>query len=91
MVEEVNADHLLVVVCARKDSISYHPLFEHLPEMIDEYYANVSLMMIYPDQFDDDRDTPSLFDTHTPSSSVGYETSRGWLSRLGKLYKNRKQ
>lgn len=82
MANDVNDDHLLVVVCARKGSISYRPSFEHIPELIDTYHPEVSLMMIFPDEYAEDKETPTLFDTRTTSFHRGYETHRGWLNGL---------
>lgn len=50
---EVNYDHLLVIVSARKGSISYQSSFENLPDQITKYFCNNSLMLIYPDQLGD--------------------------------------
>ena len=52
---DVNDDHLLVVVCARKGSVSYRPTFERIPEQIEAYHPNVSLMMIFPDEYAEDK------------------------------------
>lgn len=53
---QVNYDHLLVVVSARRGSLSYQSSFEHLPEQIMKYFSDNSLMLIYPDQFGDPQD-----------------------------------
>ncbi len=82
MADEVNDDHLLVIVSARKDSISYRPAFEHIPEYIEQYYANISLMMIFPDEYVDDNRPISLFNPHTTPGRSGYEVSKGWWSLL---------
>ena len=87
MANEVNEDHLLVVVCARKDSISYRPAFEHIPEQIEEYYPNVSLMMIFPDEYAEDKDSPTLFDSRTIATHEGYETHKGWLAAVMKKWR----
>lgn len=87
MAGEVNNDHLLVVVCARKDSISYRPAFEHIPELIEEYHPDVSLMMIFPDEYAEDKESPTLFDPRTIASHQGYETHKGWLSTLIEKWK----
>lgn len=50
---EVNYDHLFVVVSARRGSISYLTSFERLASQISRYFANSSLMVLYPDQFGD--------------------------------------
>ena len=47
----VNYDHLLVVVSARRGSISYDKSFEQLPAQLARYFANNSLILLYPDQF----------------------------------------
>lgn len=50
---EVNYDHLLVIINARKGYISYRSSFERLPSLINKYFANNSLLMLYPEQFGD--------------------------------------
>ena len=51
---QVNYDHLFVVVSSRKGSISYQTSFERLPSQISKYFANNSLLIVYPDQLGDD-------------------------------------
>lgn len=83
---QVNDDHLLIIVCARKDSISYRPSFEHIPEQLERHFPSVSLMMIFPDQYAEDKQAPSLFEARTTSMHEGYEPQRGWLSGLLTCY-----
>lgn len=47
---QVSYDHLLVIVSARKGSISYDSSFEKLPTQLAKYFANNSLVVVYPDQ-----------------------------------------
>ena len=47
---EVNADHLLVVVAARRGSISWNASFNKLSVWLSQYFSNTSLLVIYPDQ-----------------------------------------
>jgi len=51
---QVNYDHLLVIISARRGSISYSPLFEELPKQISTYLNNSSLMLVFPDQIGDE-------------------------------------
>ena len=51
--EQVNYDHLLVIVSARRGSISYHSTFEELPNQISKYFNNSSLAILYPEQYGD--------------------------------------
>lgn len=46
----VNQDHLLVVITARKGTVSYKPAFEHLPQELTQWFPDCSLMIVYPDQ-----------------------------------------
>ena len=84
---DVNDDHLLVVVCARKGSVSYRPTFERIPEQIEAYHPNVSLMMIFPDEYAEDKETPTLFNPLTTNIHQGYETHKGWLGELMEKWK----
>lgn len=47
---QVNYDHLLVVISARRGSISYDSSFEKLPSQLGRYFTNNSLIVLYPDQ-----------------------------------------
>lgn len=49
--ESVREDHLLIVVSARPDGISYQKSFVRLPRHLQEWYSHCCLMLIYPDQF----------------------------------------
>ena len=44
----INDDHLLIVVSARKDSISYRPSLDHVFVQLQRDYQNTSIMLIYP-------------------------------------------
>ena len=90
LTEVVNPDHLLVVVCARRDAISYHPSFEQIPDVLDRFYSNVSRMIIFPDQFADDGQSPKLFDPRQTITSQGYEPNKGWWERLINIVKKQK-
>ena len=50
---EINYDHLLVAVSARRGSISYNTALDRLPMQLSRYFANCSLLMLYPDQHGD--------------------------------------
>ena len=89
MASEVKDDHLLVVVCARKGSVSYRPAFEHIPEQIEEFHPDVSLMMIFPDEYVEDKESPTLFTQPMTANHQGYETHKGWLSTLMEKWKRR--
>ena len=57
---QVNYDHLLVVISARRGSISYDSSFEKLPSQLGRYFTNNSLIVLYPDQLGDPQDALSF-------------------------------
>ena len=63
---QVNYDHLLVIVSARRGSISYDSAFEKLPNQISKYFNNNSIMVLYPEQKGD------------PNESLSFSDPRGW-------------
>ena len=81
---KVAYDHLMVIVSARRGAISYQPSFEELPDQITKYFANNSLMLIYPDQLGD----PSQnFTFSAPGSQSGtriYDNVSKWVYNLMK-------
>ena len=79
---QVNYDHLLVVVSARRGSISYNTAFERLPSQLTHYFANNSLLLIYPDQFGDIAALPAFADPMSNAANSKLSTA---LSHLRKL------
>lgn len=51
---QISEDDLLIVVGARRKSISYNSDLEMLPEYLAKYFSTSNLMIIYPDQFGDE-------------------------------------
>ena len=63
---QVNYGHLLVIISARRGSISYDSAFERLPMQISKYFNNNSIMLLYPEQKGD------------PNESLSFSDPRGW-------------
>lgn len=59
--ESVNDDHLLVVVSARPDSVSYQKPMTKLSKNLQEWFSSCNLMVIFPDQLGNNTDSFSLF------------------------------
>ena len=59
----LNYDHLLVIITARQGSLSYQNTFEQLPMLIEKYFSNNSLMIIYPEQVGSDNYLRTSFHT----------------------------
>ncbi len=61
MVTDLAPEQLLVVVSARSGSISYDSAFDRLPSILNKYYQDANLLVLYPEQIDQ-RDTVSFSD-----------------------------
>ena len=74
---QVNYDHLLVVISARRGSISYDSSFEKLPAQLSKYFSNNSLIVLYPDQLGEPQDAVSF---STPRNEAQhYEKVGKWV------------
>ena len=76
---QVNYDHLLVVISARRGSISYDPSFERLPAQLGKYFSNNSLIILYPDQFGEPQEIVSFSDPRGHNESQHYEKVGKWF------------
>ncbi len=77
---QVNFDHLFVVVSSRKGSISYQTSFERLPSQVSRYFANNSLLIVYPDQLGDDpQEILSFSDPRGQSETRVYDNVGKWV------------
>ena len=80
LIGQVNYDHLFVVVSSRKGSISYQTSFERLPSQISKYFANNSLLIVYPDQLGDDpQEIVSFSDPRGQSETRVYDNVGKWF------------
>lgn len=80
---EVNYDHLLVIISARRGFISYNSSLEQLPQQISKYFNNNSLMIIYPEQNGDPLETPPSFFVPKPLENMNmsiYDRAAKWIS-----------
>lgn len=53
----IHDDHLLVVVSARRGSISFRPSLDHIFTQLQRDYKNTSVLLIYPNGYSVDGDT----------------------------------
>ena len=73
----VNYDHLLVVISARRGSISYDSSFEKLPAQLSKYFSNNSLIVLYPDQLGEPQDAVSF--SNPRNEAQHYEKVGKWV------------
>ena len=78
---QVNYDHLLVIISARRGSISYDSSFEKLPGQLSRYFANNSLIVLYPDQLGEPQDVLSFSNPRGNNDPQHYEKVGRWFYR----------
>lgn len=76
---QLSFDHLLVIVSARKGSISYLSSFEDLPEQITKYFSNNSLMLVYPDQLGDPQNVVTFSSPREQEENRIYDNVSDWV------------
>ncbi len=85
LAENINDDHLFVVITARKGTISYKNALERLPNELKQHFSGKNLMIIFPDQYGSQMEDKMTFTEaqHQEESSV-YDTLARWLRRAKK-------
>lgn len=78
---QVAYDHLLVIVSARKGSISYQSSFEELPDQITRYFSDNSLLLVYPDQSGDPQEKVTFFSLRSRTETRIYNNVFRWVYR----------
>ncbi len=76
---QVNFDHLLVIISARRGSISYDTAFEKLPTQLGKYFSNNSLIILYPDQLGEPQEALSFSNPRGSNESQHYEKVGKWF------------
>ena len=80
----IASDHLFVVVTARKGTISYKNALERLPDELKKYFSGKNLMIIFPDQYGQQKeDTMSFTEAQHHEESSVYDTLLRWLHKGG--------
>ncbi len=85
---QVNYDHLLVVISARRGSISYDSSFEKLPAQLGKYFSNNSLIVLYPDQLGEPQDAVSFSNPRGNNEAQHYEKVGNWFYKWFKKADN---
>ena len=79
---QIADDHLFVVVTARKGTISYKNALERLPDELQKYFSGKNLMIIFPDQYGDQKEDRMSFTEaqHHEEHSI-YDAILRWIHR----------
>ncbi len=76
---QVNYDHLLVIISARRGSISYDTAFEKLPAQLGTYFSNTSLIILYPAQLGEPQEALYFANPRGSNESSNYEKVGKWF------------
>ena len=82
--DEVNGDHLLVIVSSRAGFISYTAALNSLPSVIARNFSHTNLILLYPDQYGDPQETHSIFAPNGQSVTQRQLLFEEWLEKLRK-------
>lgn len=77
----ISEDHMFVVVTARKGTISYKTAMERLPDELTRYFSGKNLMIVFPDQYGDSKDSMTFTETQHHEETSIYENLLRYLKR----------
>ena len=82
LAENIQEDHMFVVITARKGTISYKTALERLPKELMQHFSGKNLMIIFPDQHGTQKEESMTFTAaqHQEESSF-YDTILNWINR----------
>ena len=79
---EVKRDDLLIVVTARKGSISYQNSFNKLGYQLEHDFTDSNIMVVFPDQQEENNETYTFSDPHyTTASGTANTRITQWFSK----------
>ena len=74
-------DHLLVIVTARKGTVSYKSAQEHLPYEITQYFSGKNLLILFPDQYGGAPDEMTYAQSQHTEERSAYEMVSEWFHK----------
>jgi hypothetical protein len=83
---DISQDHLLVVVTARRGTISYKNALDRLPDELTKYFSGTNLMIVFPDQHGDQKEDAMSFTEaqHHEENSV-YDIIQHWIHKKNQV------
>lgn len=79
---QISNDHMLVVITARKGTVSYKTALERLPEEITRFFSGTNLIIIFPDQYGDSSGDQLTFAEPQHQEEISaYEAFSQWLRK----------
>lgn len=87
LASSIDNDHLFVVVTARKGTVSYKSAMERLPEELMKYFNGKNLMIIFPDQYGDDKTMMTFAQPQHTEERSAYDAVAAWIHKHVKGFK----
>ena len=82
LASQISADHLFVVITARKGTVSFKAALERLPEELTKFFSGTNLMIIFPDQYGDASGEQLTFaEPQHQEEESAYEIFSQWLKK----------
>jgi Kef-type K+ transport system membrane component KefB len=78
----ISTEHLLVIIGARRGSISFNVEVEELPVQVSKDFPENGLIVVYPDQVGDPEELMSFSSPMLTNKAVEYGKVRRWCSHL---------
>ena len=85
--EKVREDDMLILVSARKSSVSYLSVMNHLPAKLEKYFAANNMLIIYPRQYHQHITTEHYDDFTADSLNKGIEKIQQIGKGIGNIFK----
>lgn len=87
---DIEEDDLLIVIGARRGSISFSSDLEHLPGFLSRYYTRQNLVVIYPEQFGDYVEMPTPIDPLAQPSPGTASPFVVWTRKIKAIFMERR-
>ena len=81
LASSVSNDHLLIIVTARKGTVSHKNALERLPDEIQNYFADRNIMIIFPDQHGDSMEEMTFAQPQHTEDQSAYESLSKWMKK----------
>ena len=81
LAENIQEDHMFVVITARKGTISYKTALERLPKELMQHFSGKNLMILFPDQYGTQKEESMTFTAaqHQEERSI-YDNILQWIN-----------
>ena len=77
----IHEDHMLVVVTARKGTVSYKSALERLPDEIEQHFSGKTIIILFPDQYGEQIDEMTFATPQHQEETSAYQAIIEWMKK----------